>query len=146
MIIPLIIISICSALFWLGGFCWLPARRFIMPSIITGYCFIVAHTIVTHNWLQLTQLAVIGIFCLGYGEKSPLRHIFGNGWGRGVWGILAGICLSLELFLTGHLALIWFLLYLVGCFTLENALKNIPETIGDPLIGLGFTWFLIVLH
>lgn len=136
---------ICAFLFWLGGFKWLPARRFIMPTIITGTCFFIAHTIQTHNWGQLTQLCVIGIFCLGYGDKSPLRHIFGNGWGRGVWGLLAALALSTELVITGHIQWYWFILYLAVNFTLENALKDISQNIGDPIIGLGLSCIIIFI-
>ncbi len=92
------------------------------------------------------MLFCMGIFCLGYGESSPLRHIFGNGWGRGVWGVLAAICLSLPLFLTHHLSLWLFVLYLVLNFTLENALKNVNQKIGDPIIGLGFSFIIFLIH
>ncbi len=139
--LKLAVIGICSALFWLGGFCWLPARRFIMPVILTGYTLWL-----TSSLFCLTMLTCIGIFCLGYGEKSPLRHIFGNGWGRGIWGILAAICLSQSLFLTHHLS-VWFLIpYLALNFTLENALKDINQKIGDPIIGAGFASIVLLIH
>lgn len=137
--IKLIIMAICAALFWLGGFCWLPARRFILPTLLTAYLLIVFH----QPWLLLT-LSVIGIFCLGYGDKSPLRHIFGDGWGRGVWGILAAICLSLPLLLTGNLSYVLFVPYLILNFTLENALKKLPQPLGDPIIGLGFSCIVLI--
>lgn len=139
--IKLAVIAVCAALFWLGGYRFLAARRFIMPTILSLTCLVALHTL-----LALTMLSTIGVFCLGYGEKSPLRHIFGNGWGRGVWGLLAGTCLSLGLFLTGHLFWWIFLPYLALNFTLENALKNIPQWLGDPLIGLGFSSIVIFIH
>lgn len=156
----LIVMAICSALFWLGGFCWIPARRFIMPTILMLLCLLISHSV----WV-ISMLSCIALFCLGYGEKSPLRHCFGNGWGRGIWGLLAAICLSLPLFLTHHLTLpflnlqatgnahvfsfysiVVFVLYLSLNFTLENALKDIPQVIGDPLIGLGFSSIILICH
>lgn len=139
--IKLAVMLVCAALFWLGGFAWLPARRFIMPSIL-ALCFLW----VCRNPWDLFSLSVIGIYCLGYGVKSPLRHSLGNGWGRGVWGLLAGLCISLPLFLTGNLYIFFLIPYLALNFTLENALKNIPETIGDPMIGLGFSCIILLIH
>lgn len=158
--IKLIIMGICSALFWWGGFSWHNARRFIMPLILTLTALVLTHWC----WWTLLMLSCSGAFCLGYGEKSPLKHIFGNGFGRGIWGLLAAICLSLPLFLTHHLA--WPLLhsfqssnnvtylfsfailiaYLALNFTLENALKNIPQWLGDPLIGLGFSLIVLLIR
>ena len=93
---------------------------------------------ITLDWWTLTMLATMGIFCMGYGEDSPLRHIFGDAWGRGVWGLLAGITLSTGLFFSGHLHLYFYLPYLALNFTLEPALRKLPQDIGDPLIGAGF--------
>lgn len=131
----------CAALFFVGGYVWKPARRFIMPTILTGYSLLLFFSL-----YDLTMLACIGVFCLGYGDKSPLRHIFGNGWGRGIWGLLAAISLSLALFLMHHLSMWFFLPYLALNFTLENALKNIPEVIGDPIIGLGLSSIVMLIH
>lgn len=152
----LIVMTICAALFWLGGYSWLAARRFIMPFILALMAFLAT----MNAWVGICMLTSMGCLCLGYGEKSPLRHVFGNGWGRGVWGLLVAICLSVPLFLTHHLA--WpflhhqpigpiesysiLLLYLTLNFTLENALKNIPQYIGDPLIGLGFSSILLLIR
>lgn len=151
----LIFIAMCSALFWLGGFCFLAARRFVLPVILSVYS-----CLQTHSLWPLLMLSTMGIFCLGYGEKSPLRHCFGNGWGRGVWGLLAASCLSLPLFLTNHLgiylgflhaqwlvgSLILLLVYVALNFTLENALKNIPQVIGDSIIGASFASILLLIH
>lgn len=150
----LIIIAICAALFWLGGFCFLASRRFVFPFVLAVYASIVLAML----W-PLTMFSCAGIFCLGYGEKSPLRHCFGNGFGRGVWGLLAAICLSVPLFLTHHLGepigflhitpllcFVEFVLYLALNFTLENALKNIPQCIGDPIMGAGFASIVLLIH
>lgn len=145
-----------AALFWWGGFSWHNARRFILPVLLTVSSLVLSHW----DWWTLTMLSSIGIFVLGYGEKSDVHHIFGDGWGRSVWGVLAAICLSLALFLTHHLALqigslilgwkLWsciFLgIYLALNFTLENALKKIPQSIGDPIIGFGFSCIIFLVR
>ena len=139
--IKFFIIPICSALFWWGGFSWHNARRFIMPSVLTASCFWI-----TRDLWTLTMLASMGFLCLGYGDKSPLRHVFGDGWGRGVWGLLVALALSLGLFLTGHLAWYFFVPYLAINFTFENALKKIPQVIGDPIIGASFASVVLLVH
>lgn len=131
--LKLAVMLACGALFAWGGYSYHNARRFIMPMLLTATALLV-----THDAWALLMLISIGPLCLGYGEKSPLRHIFGNGWGRGVWGLLVASCLSLPLFLSTHLGWLPFVLYLSLGFTLENVLKNIPQLIGDLIIGFSF--------
>lgn len=126
-------------LFWAGGAFNHNLRRFVMPLLLALTAWYL-----TQDWRCVSMLTTMGAFCLGYGDKSPLRHCFGNGWGRGIWGLLAGLCLSLGLFLTGHLVWYFFVPYLVLNFILENALKNIPQVIGDPIIGAGFASILFI--
>lgn len=140
--IKLIIMAICGGLFFWGGFNFLVARRFIMPCVLTTSALLLTH----FDWWALTMLICMATFSLGYGLNSPLRHVFGNGWGRGVWGLLGALALSLGLFLTGHVMVYYFVLYLAINFTLENALKDIPQPIGDPVIGLGFASILLFIH
>ena len=132
--IKLAILLISSVCFWIGGRWWHNARRFVMPLILGIY-----FAIHCKWWLILAIFfPAVGMLCLGYGDKSPLRHIFGDGWGRGVWEILVALALSLGL-LVGHFLAWWlFIPYLALNFTLENALKKLPQDLGDPLIGLGF--------
>lgn len=140
--IKIIIMSICASLFWLGGAYWHNARRFIMPFLLTVSALFFCHW----EWWNISMISSIGILCLGYGDNSWLRKVFGNGWGRGIWGLLVAICLSFPLLLTHNLS-IWFLVpYLALNFTLENALKNIPQFIGDPIIGLGFSCIILLIH
>lgn len=136
----LLIVLVCSALFWIGGKWWHNARRFIMPTIICTYMCITLHTL----W-GLTTLLMIAPLCMGYGIKSPLRHCFGDGWGRGVWGLLVAFCASLGLVVTGFLALPWYIFYLALNFTLENALKKLPQDIADPIIGCGFGLIVFII-
>lgn len=151
--VRLVVELACAALFWLGGFIFLSARRDIMPPLLTISCALFAEC-----WWALTMLTSVVIYHLGYGEKSTFKHIFGDGWGRGVWGLLAGLCLSTWALVTGHLCApphphwlsildnfptwIWFLIYNAGNFTFENALKRIPQCIGDPIIG---AWFASIV-
>lgn len=137
----IVVAGICATLFWFGGYAWHNARRFIMPALLAISLFYISHTPFAFG-----SLLAIASLCLGYGDKSPLRHIFGNGWGRGVWGLLSAIGFSLSLFVTGHIFLLFFLSYLILNFTLENALKNIPQWLGDPIIGLGFSCIVFLVH
>lgn len=152
--VELFIMAVCAALFWWGGYNWHNARRFIMPCVMAVTC-----TYLAHSWWVLVQLSVISIFVLGYGEKSVLRHCFGDGWGRGVWGVLSAICLSVPLFVThhlgltfGHLHLGWLfgscfvgIVYTALNFILENALKKLPQFIADPIIGLAFSSIILLV-
>lgn len=150
-------IALSSFCFWLGGYRILFFRRYMMP-IILG----VTISILTHVWwLGLAIMPVSVAFSCGYGDNSIIRRIFGNGWGRSVWGGLAAICLSLPLFLTHHLSIfgvqaindnytvdsiVVLILYLSLNFTLENVLKNIPQYIGDPIIGVGFASIVLLAY
>lgn len=131
----------CSALFWWGGHSFKVARRFIMPFILALGCYLYTGTI----WC-ISQFTAMASFSLGYGVDSVFKHIFGNGWGRSVWGLLGALALSLGLFVAGHLSLIHFLAYLAVNFVLENALKDINQKIGDPIIGLGFSSIIFIVH
>lgn len=139
--IKLIIMAIGSGLFWWGGYSWHDARRFLLPLLLTATCYFI-----TGDARCLIMLCSCLSFCLGYGEKSPLRHIFGNGWGRGVWGLLSALALSLPLLLIGHVYLFFFLPYLVLNFVLENALKDIPQAFGDTIIGCGLCLIVFLAH
>lgn len=139
--IKLFIVGVCAFLFWLGGYSWKPARRFILPFVLAGMSLFL-----THSWFCVFQLISMATFSLGYGDDSVFRRIFGNGWGRGVYGLLSAICLSLPLFLTHHLVWYFFVPYLALNFTLENALKNINQKIGDPIIGFGFASIVLLIH
>lgn len=153
--IKILIIAICAGLFSWGGFNNHNMRRFVLPIVLVGTMLFITHEI----WC-LMSLCVIGAYCMGYGEKSPLRHVFGDGWGRGVWGLIAATCLSLPLFLTHHLGmtfgslplnsepwpLIFLFVYLALNFTLENALKSMQQIIGDLIIGAGFGTIVLLIR
>lgn len=138
--LKLLIVAICAALFWWGGYSWHDARRFIMPLLLAISCLTL-----THSLWALTMLTASGALCLGYGDKSPLRHCFGDGWGRGIWGLLVALCFSLGLCLSGYLHWYFLIGYLVLSFTLENALKKLDQKIGDPIIGATFGAIVLLI-
>lgn len=153
--IKLLIMVLCGALMSWGGYSWKPARRFILPCLLTTSALFL-----THQCWCLCMLCSILALSFGYGDNSALRHIFGPSWARSVYGLLAAICLSLPLFLTHHLglpfevhlvsvsvdALISLCIYLSLNFTLENALKNINQVTGDLIIGAGLSSIVLLVH
>ena len=141
MILKIIVMILSGILFSLGGYNWHNARRFILPTLLAISAWLLSHSL----W-SLSLLSCCGSFCLGYGENSPLKHCFGDGWGRGVWGLLSGLSLSLALFLTHHISLFYFLAYLVLNFTLENSLKKVNQIVGDFIIGMGFGLLVLLIH
>lgn len=139
-LLKIIVDLICGVLFWWGGYSWHNARRFLLPCVIAILsCFLL------HSLIGLLSLAAIGMLCLGYGDKSPLRRIFGNSIGRGIWGLLCAIGISLGLFLSGHILWFFWVAYLILNFCGEAFLNKIPQWIGDPIFGifLGSIVFLI---
>jgi hypothetical protein len=139
--IQAITIIASGCLFAWGGYNFLLARRLFMPIVISA-----ALLFLTHSLWSLAAITAYGCLCLGYGDNSPFRHIFGNGWGRGVWGFLVAFALSLAMFITGHLPWYLFLIYAGLGFTLENALKDIPQIVGDFIIGAGFGSIVLFIH
>jgi hypothetical protein len=139
--IRIVCMLIVSVLFFIGGWRWHNARRFILPAVMAA----TAYWLTRDLWC-LTMLSAMGVFCMGYGEDAPLVHVFGKGWGRGIWGFLGALALSLGLFLTGHLAWYWFAAYLVAGFILENALKNLYQVAGDLIIGAFYGSLLLAIR
>ena len=139
--IELIAFLASGGLFYWGGQGFLLARRVLMPYLLMIVCLLA-----TRDLWCLTMMSAYGVETIGYGPSSPFYHCFGNGWGRGAWGLLVAIALSLALFLTGHLVWYWFVAYLLAGFTLENAFKNLPVWIGDPIIGLGFGSIVLIIR
>lgn len=140
-ILKLIVMAVCAGLFFIGGWKWHNARRFIMPVVL-----VVSTALFIHHAIALTMLVSMGFLTIGYGDNAPLRHCFGNGWGRGIWGLLVALSLSVGLFVSGHIVWYFLIPYLAVNFTFENALKDIPQCIGDPIIGLGFSSIILLVH
>lgn len=138
--IKIVILLTTAGLFFIGGWKWHNARRFIMPVVLAFTCLGL-----TYCYWSLTMLLSMAFLCIGYGDKSPLKHSLGNGWGRSCYGLLVALSLSLGLFYSGHLDWYWLAAYLAINFTLENALKDIPQWIGDTIIGCGFGSIVFLL-
>lgn len=141
MILKIVELLVCAGLFAWGGYSWHNARRFIMPLTLA-----LSLAWIAQSWWGLLSITSSAAFCLGYGDKSWLRRVFGDGWGRGVWGLISALCIASALALTGHVVWYYFLLYLALNFTLENALKNWQQIIGDLIIGLGFGVLVFMVH
>lgn len=138
--LKIFIMTICGVLFWWGGFNWLPARRFIIPALICATIGFLLHSIIC-----LTSLVAIAALCLGYSDKSLLGGIFGNVIGRGLWGLLCAIGISLGLFVTGHISWFFWLPYLILNFCGEAFLNNLDQWIGDPIFGMALGSIVFII-
>lgn len=130
-----------GVLFSAGGYNFLFARRWMMPILLTLFA-----AYVTRDLWSITMLSACGSLSLGYGEKAPLRHVFGDCWGRGIWGLLVAACLSTGLMIAGHLSVVNYIGYLVLGFFLEPIFKNLPQMYGDAIIGAGFGLIAFLMH
>jgi hypothetical protein len=131
------IILICMGLNVWGGQLNHNMRRFVMPLVLALSSIWFAHTF----W-ALTMLAACGTLCLGYGEKSPLRHIFGDAWARFVWMTLTAIAFSAGLFITGHLHVYFMVPYVLIAGVLGITIRLINDLIGDSIFG---AWFASIV-
>ena len=124
--IKLCIASLCGALDGIGGLCWLPARRFIIPVVL---CVSVS-TLLHIWWIGLLVLPVIGTLVLGYKN-------FGSGkFSRGCWLFVQYVIVGLGLFLTGHLAWYFYFPYAVLGGVLGGTLISVEQFLGDFIDGL----------
>lgn len=141
MILKLIVILFCSWCYWAGGNFQHNFRRFLMPVVLTATVIFI-----THSFLALTMLFSVGTLCLGYGDNSPIRHIFNNFWGRSIWMFFVSLALSLGLFLTSHLYLYFFIPYVIICFFSGGLLKDWNQLIGDIIYGFLLSSIVLFVH
>lgn len=134
--IKIIAILICGGLNLIGGYCWHDARRFLMPILLAGACIYFAHTF----W-AITMLLAIPALTIGYGDKSPLRHIFGDAWARFVWMALVALGLALGLTVTHHIIIALAAAYILIAGALGITLRNWNEILGDFIFGC---WFGVI--
>ena len=140
--IQLACIAACGGCFSYGGYKDHNFRRFVMPLLLWATL-----AWLCHDWrLLMAVIPTAGALVMGYGEKSVFRHVFGDGWGRGVWGLLVAISLCVPLVLTHHLSIWLALPYLALSFILENALKRVNQIIGDLIIGAAFGSIVLLVH
>lgn len=126
------LVSIISAALFMaiGGKNFLLARREFLPLMLCSDAFYT-----TKSPWAFVMLTACAMLSLGYGEKSPLHHVFGDCCGRGVWGLLVGLSLCAWAVPTGHLPLWEAIAYCAACFFAEPLFKNLPQFLGDLLIG-----------
>lgn len=128
-------IAICAALFSLGGYCFLPARRFIMPFILA-----IAISVVTNIWYAgLLITPVIGTLCLGYKN-------FGIGnFSRAIWLGLQALAIGLGLAITGHFLILLYVPYIIIAAILAGIFNNrVPQIFGDLIFG-GWLGIIVLL-
>lgn len=82
-IIPIVVI-----LWLIGGQCWKPARRYLIPIIATLYASFLKDR--RKRWLAPLLLLLSAILSLGYGENSALRKLLcgSDFWTRVVMALL----------------------------------------------------------
>jgi hypothetical protein len=137
--IKLVVMLICAALYFIGGLCFLPARRFIMPFVIALACAFFTGV----WWAFFLPLPMIGCLCIGYGEDSWLRKILPDAIARAVWGFLVAITASFGLLMAGFLPLWAFMPYLAVNLLLNGLLVHWKQVIADPILGLGFSSLIL---
>lgn len=133
----LIIIAICGGLFALGGYSFLPARRFIMPFILA-----IMASVATNVWWEgLCVLPMIAMLCLGYGN-------FGSGnFARSVWLGLVALVAGVGLLLTGHLAIYFYGPYVIIAAVLAGIINNrLPQIVGDFIFGSWLATIVLIIH
>lgn len=134
--LKLAISVICGVLDAVGGFCFLPARRFIMPSILAVSISVLLHT----WWLGILVLPVIATLCLAYKN-------FGQGnFSRGMWLFVQYTLVSVGLLLTHHLDWYFALPYCVLGGVLGGSLVSLWQPLGDFIEGFGLGLIVFLIH
>lgn len=137
-----IVTMIASGLFnAAGGKNFKLFRREYVPAFIASDLY---YTL--KDWRSAACLSAILFLSMGYGEKSPIRKLFGDAWGRAVWCMLVGLSFSLPMLLTGHLAWYWFAVYNVICFLSGPLFKNLYQIAGDIIFGLIFSSIVLLVN
>lgn len=139
--IQAVVIVLSGVLFSIGGYNLLIARRYGIPILLS-----LASFYLTKDLWCFSMLSACVFLSLGYGDKSLFRHIFGDGWGRGIWSLLVSLSLSIPLLLTGHLPLYFFVPYVVACFFVEPLFKNLYQIAGDFIIGCCFASIILIIR
>ena len=135
-LIKLLISAVCGVIDSLGGFCFLPARRFILPSVLAISVSFFDHI----WWLGILILPVIGTLCLAYKD-------FGSGkFSRGCWLFVQYVLVGTGLLLTGHLYWYFFVPYCILGGILGGSLVNLWQPLGDFIEGLFLGCIVFLIH
>lgn len=97
-------------------------------------------------WLGFTTLPLMGILCLGYGEKSLFYKYFTDAGARGMWLFLCAVVIGLGLIITGHIAYYIYIPYCIIAGILGATLRNINEIIGDLIFGFYLSSIIIFMR
>lgn len=127
----------CGILNALGGYCFLASRRYIMVSVIAVSVSYFLHI----WWAGLMLLPDMGAETLAY-------KWFGKGnFARSVWLMLQSVVLGIGLYLTHHIDLIPYIIWVIGaaviCGILNNRLKQI---VGDIIFGVWLCGIIFLVH
>jgi hypothetical protein len=140
-IVKIIVIIIAAALYWWGGYSWHNARRFILPLLLAG-----ASCWFSHSFWAITMIVSSPILTIGYGDKSILKHIFGDAWARFVYLSLSALFLSAWMIFALHTNILLILGYIGLCGTLGITLRKINDLIGDFLFGIALALIVFIVR
>ena len=134
--VKLIIASLCGILDSIGGYCFVPARRFIMPFVLAIAVSIISRT----WWLGIGVLLIIPTLCLGYKD-------FGKGnFSRGMWLFVQYVLCGLVMTITGHLSWYLYLPYCVLGGVLGGSLVSVWQPLGDLIEGFMLGSIIFIIH
>lgn len=70
------LLTLAPLLWMVGGTCWKPARRYILPVILS--VFLALCGVVWYKWLLIALISMVA-FSMGYGETKSWPYKFGVG-------------------------------------------------------------------
>lgn len=133
--IKLLISASAGSLDALGGYCFLPARRFIMPPIISiASCYFI------HSLWPLTMMLCCATLTLGYKD-------FGKGnFSRGCWLFVQYALMGLGCFLSGHLSWYFYIPFAILGGILGGLLVKWFQPVGDFIEGSILGLIILLVH
>ena len=142
LLIKILIILACAALFRWGGASFKLARRLFMPLLLAASLAVFTRT----WWIFLASGAGLQLMGLGYGEDSPLYKAFGPWVARGVWGVIVALGASVGLLVAKKLGFLE-IPYLAANFAIGAILdKNkAPDWLIEPCIGAGIAALVLCI-
>ena len=123
--IQLLTIIVCAGCFAKGGYNDHNFRRFYMPILLAGACFWLIY-----SWQAILILVMIPFLTM----KDDDQGLLGT-YTKCLYGFLACLGASLGLFLTHHIELQWFILYLLPSTVIYYFVKDMKQILGDCIFG-----------